>query len=336
MKYNFRDLISEFIPPEKQNSPIYFWGLGENWEELKKKYKVLGINLEEEAEGLIDKNKGIKPDDLNFNNDMLVFVISTSYCTEIDNFLIEKGLKLDIDVFHFVLLFQIAVEKLFEKSIACKNKHDGEECFIICNGPSLKPEDLQVLHEKNIPCFGLNGISNVFEKTDWRPNYYVTSNPIYLKKLEEISKTVKCPKFILLNSAETVNNMYIDENVLFFYVNRLEFSLHRLTKPTIGTEIYNLSPTHTITHCALQIAIYMGFKKIYLLGLDNNFKNSKGEVVHFYKRVSNPSFVIDYDLINDEYQAAKDYAENNGIEIYNATRGGELEVFERVNFDKLF
>lgn len=36
------------------------------------------------------------------------------------------------------------------------------------------------------------------------------------------------------------------------------------------------------------------------------------------------------------YQAARRYAETHGIKIYNATRGGELEVFERVDFDSLF
>ena len=36
------------------------------------------------------------------------------------------------------------------------------------------------------------------------------------------------------------------------------------------------------------------------------------------------------------YQAAEKYAEEHGIKIYNATRGGRLEVFERVDFDSLF
>ena len=36
------------------------------------------------------------------------------------------------------------------------------------------------------------------------------------------------------------------------------------------------------------------------------------------------------------YQAAREYADRHGIKIYNATRGGKLEVFERVDFDSLF
>ena len=36
------------------------------------------------------------------------------------------------------------------------------------------------------------------------------------------------------------------------------------------------------------------------------------------------------------YMCAKEYAERHEIKIYNATRGGKLEVFERVDFDSLF
>jgi len=36
------------------------------------------------------------------------------------------------------------------------------------------------------------------------------------------------------------------------------------------------------------------------------------------------------------FEKAKEYADGHGIKIYNATRGGKLEVFERVNFDDLF
>ena len=36
------------------------------------------------------------------------------------------------------------------------------------------------------------------------------------------------------------------------------------------------------------------------------------------------------------YQKAKQYADAHGIKIYNATRGGKLEVFPRVDFDSLF
>ena len=41
------------------------------------------------------------------------------------------------------------------------------------------------------------------------------------------------------------------------------------------------------------------------------------------------------DASNSCFAAYRTYAESNGIEILNATRGGKLEAFERVNFDEL-
>ena len=86
----------------------------------------------------------------------------------------------------------------------------------------------------------------------------------------------------------------------------------------------------------MQFAIYMGFKEIYLIGLDTNYNNYKNDN-HFYFESPNekhiPFFV---DVVFNAYQVARHYAERHGIKIYNATRGGKLEVFERVNFDDLF
>ena len=41
---------------------------------------------------------------------------------------------------------------------AFKNTHDGEYCFIVGNGPSLKAEDLEIIHKNKIPSFGFNRI----------------------------------------------------------------------------------------------------------------------------------------------------------------------------------
>ena len=105
----------------------------------------------------------------------------------------------------------------------------------------------------------------------------------------------------------------------------------------------------------LHLAAYMGFSEIYLLGIDFTFsevKNEHGEVQTIQK---------DHALIERKdadksqksrnmigaissqkqfqlrgYKAAKKYADAHGIKIYNATRGGKLEVFPRVDFDSLF
>lgn len=42
------------------------------------------------------------------------------------------------------------------------------------------------------------------------------------------------------------------------------------------------------------------------------------------------------DQVTLAYQSAKQYANQHDFKIYNATRGGKLEIFERVDFNDLF
>ena len=102
---------------------------------------------------------------------------------------------------------------------------------------------------------------------------------------------------------------------------------------------------YTVTYdLALQIAAYMGFQEIYLIGIDHN---NVGAVTdpgnHFienyfdendrnvYKNVT-----ANFKGMDRAYQKAEIYSRRHGFRIYNATRGGKLEVFERVDFEKLF
>ncbi len=93
---------------------------------------------------------------------------------------------------------------------------------------------------------------------------------------------------------------------------------------------------------AIEAAIYMGCKEIYLLGVDCNYSLKN---LHFMKteyddekwspnknvdvaEIQQMSNIIGYEFIKKE-------AEKRSVKIYNATRGGSLEVFERVNSDDI-
>ena len=112
--------------------------------------------------------------------------------------------------------------------------------------------------------------------------------------------------------------------------------------PTFATDItQGIYGGRTVTYSMLQVAAYMGFKNIYLLGVDFSWGEDK-KGTHFYNdedestelRVKEATKYKDE--IEHAYVSAKRYADNNNIRIVNATRGGKLEVFERVNFDELF
>ena len=101
----------------------------------------------------------------------------------------------------------------------------------------------------------------------------------------------------------------------------------------------------TVSYMCLQIAIYMGFKEIYLLGVDHSYSVAlepdgsvtqfEGVADHFSEKDKISNLPAPYKT-NLAYEAAKKYADEHDVKIYNATRGGKLEVFERLDFDSLF
>lgn len=66
-------------------------------------------------------------------------------------------------------------------------------CFIIGNGPSLSADDLEVLRKNNVLSFGFNKIFLMFDKTNWRPDFYVSQD-----------------EKMLFNCQEDVNNLEIN------------------------------------------------------------------------------------------------------------------------------
>jgi hypothetical protein len=109
----------------------------------------------------------------------------------------------------------------------------------------------------------------------------------------------------------------------------------------------------TITYLMMQWAAYMGFSELFLLGVDHNFKLTRNYFEQFVPsqivpdEMANDHFSTNYfkkdelvgfaDMQSSEqaYKKAEQYSRERGFRIYNATRGGNLEVFERIDFDEL-
>lgn len=227
-----------------------------------------------------------------------------------------------------------------------KDIHIGKRCFIIGNGPSLTPEDLDKLCGEYT--FAANRIYKILKQTMWRPTYYLS-----------IDKDVLRESYKELN-IEELGHLFlaVDKRV------KLEGPLNKITRIFYKSLAFNpylniwndltcyisedvsthFSVGHTVTFSSIQLAIYMGFKEIYLLGVDfcySTVRDAYGKVSrdkslqdHFkgdyYKKAE-----FNYNSSKYAFLVAKEYCDSHGIKIYNATRGGKLEVFERVNFDSL-
>ena len=234
----------------------------------------------------------------------------------------------------------------YGKTIAqLKDIHRGKSCFVLGNGPSLTSDDLDILNKKNIPCFATNRIFNVFDKTEWRPTYYVGEDIDVIRNVRDDIQLVSAEiKFIPVNLKWYEN--YVVNGATYF---NLKYNEHLPDTFDLSVDAsQKVICRGTVTTTCIQFAIYMGFSKIYLLGVDHSFSkmiDKYGNLIeddsikdHFdaekRKDIENTAFNID-----DATQAFIDVERLSDklgtFKVYNATRGGKLEVFERVDFDKL-
>lgn len=225
-----------------------------------------------------------------------------------------------------------------------KDIHKGKRAFIICNGPSLNIDDLNTLQLNGEISFAANLITPMIETSNWTPTYYSVTDPIGVYKLISTMNAVKAEvKFLPRDSY--ITGMYVTGNVVFFNRNG---DRKLLDNPRFSDDcskiVYSIA---TVTYTSIQLAAYMGIRKMYIIGCDHRFarqyrldgtieeysdqKNYFSGVKEKYQRGASN---IGEQAI--AFDAAKKYADEHGIKIYNATRGGYLEVFERVDFDSLF
>lgn len=230
-----------------------------------------------------------------------------------------------------------------------KGKYADKRCFIIGNGPSLTVDDLNML--KNEITFGSNRIFTIYGKTDWRPTFYANQDQVVLENmLGELNDTVSQSELSFISAhnyslcgeqLKSLNNvLWMAKRFSPPHNNRYGFSSDASKEVIEGL---------TITYTCMQLAAFMGFSEIYLLGIDHNYPieiDDDGNIIKndgSVKAYFGDAMVSMNDInlpkvveMTRAYISAEKYSKENGFRIYNATRGGKLEAFERVDFDKLF
>lgn len=232
--------------------------------------------------------------------------------------------------------------KTYKELLAYKNKFKGKRCFIVCTGPSLKVEDVERL--SNEITFSVNSIHTIFSKTKWRPTFYCACDPNCLKvqrKKAKLDFDNWCVERAFLSdyykkevdALKPKRVQYIPVNYLDHFCkgekNTLKYSKNLLFCS------YNAL---TVTNMCINIAHYMGFSEIYLLGADCSY-DPKQSYFDGSRNEFAPSPWICASvqrLMIEGYTFVKKKMDKYGVKVNNATRGGKLEVFPRVNFDTLF
>lgn len=215
------------------------------------------------------------------------------------------------------------------------NIYQGKRCFVIGNGPSLRKCDLDMLHEKQEICFGVNSIYRVFEMTEWRPDYYVMVD-FQLFPNGDVKDEYIGDADVFMPVYYNMAGYQYPKRVQLF--NQINGTIKEKKKAEFSNDITRQIYSGTnVIYNALQIAAYMGFAEIYLLGID--FSYSRQGQKYFYEKKKEEAKKLAADFYKKEvllaFEGAEEYSRQHGFRIYNATRGGELEVFERVDLDKL-
>lgn len=228
-----------------------------------------------------------------------------------------------------------------------KNKYVGRRCFFVGNGPSLRAEDLTQLNEHSEITFGFNRIYNIFASTPWRPTFYISQDEKMLAGcIDNVSAMDLAYKFIPIQM-DWYFDLKVNNAVNFNIMSQVsENPAEYLFSDDVAQCIYN---SGTGMYTAAQLAAYMGFKEIYFIGVDHHFHtsiNNKGEIVvdntvkdYFtdkYNEDKSELYIPNTEKSTLTYVAMKKHCDKRNIAVYNATRGGKLEVFERIALEELF
>ena len=210
----------------------------------------------------------------------------------------------------------------------------NKTCVIVCNGPSLKSVNPELLAKADV----------------------IACNNIFLS--EEISSQVDfytCVNYLVAEqSAPQINGL---EHIkvlpwwLAYCINESENTYFVDAKgfPEFSTDMFkNMSWRHTVTFFNMHLAYGLGYEKVLLVGCDHSYTQPKGveeeEIIdsseddsnHFHPKYfkSKKWQAADVSHMEEMYMLAKQAFEADDREIVNCTEGGKLELFRRSSLEQ--
>ncbi len=220
---------------------------------------------------------------------------------------------------------------------ALKDRYRGHRAFILGNGPSLRHTDVQKLRGEFT--FGLNRVYLAFPEWGFRTTFLVSVNDLVIEQCAADLRALDMPKFLTWRARRWLP---LDAHTTFLFTTYMD--------PTFATDARGrLWEGATVTYVALQLAFHMGFDPVILVGVDHNFKTrgpanqtvvSQGEDPnHFLPHYFGRGFrwqLPDLETSEYAYRLARQAYEKAGRQVLDATIGGRLQVFPKVDYDALF
>jgi len=230
-----------------------------------------------------------------------------------------------------------------------KDLHKGKRCFVIGNGPSLQKMDLSPL--RNEYTIGTNRIYLMFPDLGFSTTFYLCINSLVVEQCADDILSLPLLKFISWRSRNFLYPLETKAPLATKAPSDKPIFLH--TTYTGEKFAYDargrIWEGATVTNVALQLAYHLGFSKVYLIGVDHNYTTtgkpnttviSQGDDPnHFNKGYFGKGFrwqLPDLDTSEKGYQLVRDSYKKNGRQVFDATVGGKLAIFPKVDYDSLF
>jgi len=239
---------------------------------------------------------------------------------------------------------------ILSRNAKFRNMYAGRRCFVIGNGPSLNKQDLAPLANEVTIAMNFFNKHPIIEK--WKPTFFCMEEPVENIKRIGLSpfldKIEAQAYFFHIGVKELFDeHQLLDVEKVYYF--RVAGSLPGYPTGKNPLDLAKSIPAAwTTAQTAIMIALYMGCSPIYLIGLDHDWLADPNAFQHFYTTSAGdaePAFLSDWGYkkllevtlhIWRTYELLRDVACKQGVTIYNATAGGFLDVFPRVEFESLF
>jgi len=243
---------------------------------------------------------------------------------------------------------------LLKKNEELKDRHAGSRCFILGGGSSVKSQDISKLEGEFVI-----SVSNTFVHPVYsliKPRYHVLppllkshgllhSEEKFVGWLREMEiATGVAEMFMHIGDREMVERNGLFKNRIIHWV---EYTGGWDEDFDVPIDLASVPPIWSVSELALTVAVYLGFDKIYLVGIDHDWFN--GPLVYFYDhKVQHAMKPTEKQLefADSEFQMRrhayifKKYKYLNSIKgnIYNANANPRhyLDVFPKVDYDAVF
>lgn len=254
------------------------------------------------------------------------------------------------------LAFRVRKRNVLARNAALRGRHAGKRCFILANGPSVNQQNIRPLANETV-----FSVSKGYHHPDFqtvKPHYHCVPQITYgnmtpemtVSWFQEMDAALPPETELFLASQEydlvQRNRLFSERTVRYVCAGQRYFA----KQPRAIPDLTGLVPrAESVPVMALIIALYMGFTRSYLLGVEHDWFVSK-RYDYFFDRSAvtwkdagvNSDGSMDNKLLDDlphvlrlwtQYAALDALARANGVQIFNATAGGMLDVFPRARFE---